>query len=39
VLDRNLLKIPPREIAATKVLLTVVGGRTVYQGPDVEGAN
>jgi predicted amidohydrolase YtcJ len=40
VLDRNLLKIPPREIAATKVLLTVVGGRNVYQGPEfVEGAN
>jgi hypothetical protein len=39
VLDRNLLKIPPREIAATKVLLTVVGGRVVYQGAAVEGAN
>jgi predicted amidohydrolase YtcJ len=39
VLDRNLLKIPPREIAATKVLLTVVGGRIVYQGTAFEGAN
>jgi predicted amidohydrolase YtcJ len=39
VLDRNLLKIPPREIAATKVLLTVVGGRNVYQGTAFEGAN
>jgi predicted amidohydrolase YtcJ len=39
VLDRNLLKIPPREIAAVKVLLTVVGGHVVYQGPEFEGAN
>ena len=39
VLDRNLLKIPPQQIAATKVLLTVVGGRVVYQGPAFEGAN
>jgi predicted amidohydrolase YtcJ len=38
VLDRNPFKIPPREIAAVKVLLTVVGGRIVYQGPDFEGA-
>jgi hypothetical protein len=39
VLDRNLLKIPPREIAAVKVLLTVVGGHVIYQGPEFEGAN
>ncbi|HEY0342978.1 MAG TPA: amidohydrolase family protein, partial [Steroidobacteraceae bacterium] len=31
VLDRNLLKTSPRQIADVKVLLTVVGGRTVYQ--------
>jgi predicted amidohydrolase YtcJ len=31
VLDRNLLKIPARKIADVKVLLTVVGGRVVYQ--------
>jgi predicted amidohydrolase YtcJ len=31
VLDRNLLKIPPRQIADVRVLLTVVGGKTVYQ--------
>jgi predicted amidohydrolase YtcJ len=30
VIDRNLLRIPPRQIAATKVLLTMVGGKTVY---------
>jgi predicted amidohydrolase YtcJ len=39
VLDRNLLKIPPRQIADVKVLLTVVGGRVVYEGPEFEGAN
>jgi hypothetical protein len=30
VLDRDLTKIPPREILGTKVLRTVVGGKTVY---------
>jgi predicted amidohydrolase YtcJ len=38
VLDRNPFKIPPRQIADVKVLLTVVGGQVVYQGPDFEGA-
>jgi hypothetical protein len=31
VLDRDLLVIPPAEILKTKVLRTVVGGKTVYQ--------
>ncbi|MBV8342095.1 MAG: amidohydrolase [Gammaproteobacteria bacterium] len=31
VLDRNVLAIPPREIADTKVLLTVVGGKAVHR--------
>jgi predicted amidohydrolase YtcJ len=31
VLDRNVLEIPPEEIAQVKVLQTVVGGRVVYQ--------
>jgi predicted amidohydrolase YtcJ len=30
VLDRNVFKIPPREVADVKVLLTVVGGTTVH---------
>jgi predicted amidohydrolase YtcJ len=30
VLDRDLLTIPPEQILATKVLRTVVGGKTVY---------
>ncbi|MEW5725142.1 MAG: amidohydrolase family protein [Thermodesulfobacteriota bacterium] len=32
VLDRNLYQIPPEEIHRTRVDLTVVGGRIVYQG-------
>jgi len=31
VLDRDLEKIPPREIPEAKVLLTVVGGRVVFR--------
>jgi hypothetical protein len=31
VLDRNLFKIPPEQIADIQVLLTVVGGKTVYE--------
>ena len=31
VLDRNLFRIAPQEIAGTQVLRTVVGGKTVYQ--------
>lgn len=38
VLDRSLLKIPPQQTAAVKVLLTVAGGRVVYQGMANEGA-
>jgi len=38
VLDRNLFRIPPRQIAEVKVLLTVVGGQVVYQGANIEGA-
>jgi hypothetical protein len=30
VLDRDLTRIPPREILGTRVLRTVVGGKTVY---------
>jgi len=31
VLDRDLTKVPPPEILKTRVLRTVVGGKTVYQ--------
>jgi len=31
VLDRDLTKVPPPEILKTRVLRTVVGGRTVYE--------
>ncbi len=31
VLSADLTKIPPAEILKTKVLQTIVGGRTVYQ--------
>jgi predicted amidohydrolase YtcJ len=33
VLDRNLFKIPAEEIASIKVLMTIVGGKIVYQAP------
>jgi hypothetical protein len=31
VLDRDLTQVQPREILATRVLRTVVGGKTVYE--------
>lgn len=34
VIDRDLFKIEPNEIAKTNVLLTMVGGKIVYQSPD-----
>ncbi|MCI0352403.1 MAG: amidohydrolase family protein, partial [Acidobacteriales bacterium] len=34
VLDRDITKVPPAEILKTKVLRTVVGGRTVYKRED-----
>lgn len=34
VLDRDLFKIEPSEIADTEVLLTIVGGKVVYQSPN-----
>lgn len=34
VLDRNFFQIPEEEIANIKVLETVVGGKTVYQGTE-----
>jgi predicted amidohydrolase YtcJ len=33
VLSNDLTKVPPSEFVKTKVLRTVVGGRTVYQAP------
>ncbi len=34
VLDRNVLTIPAEQIAQTRVLQTVVGGRIVYESPE-----
>src|SRR5712671_725166 len=34
ILDRDLFKIEPSEIGKTEVLLTVVGGKAVYESPD-----
>jgi predicted amidohydrolase YtcJ len=31
VLDRNVFQIPPEEIASTRVVMTVVGGKTVFE--------
>jgi len=33
VLDRNIFRIPPQQIARVQVLLTVVGGRPVHRDP------
>ncbi len=35
VLDQNLFKIAPSEIHKTNILLTMVGGRIVYQTPEM----
>jgi hypothetical protein len=34
VLDRNLFLIEPTEIGKTEVVLTMVGGKVVYESPD-----
>jgi predicted amidohydrolase YtcJ len=39
VLDRNLFAIEPKEIGKTEVLLTMVGGRVVYESPALKSAN
>jgi len=39
VLDRNVMKIPAREVADVKVLLTVVGGKPVYAAREFEGGH
>jgi predicted amidohydrolase YtcJ len=39
VLDRNVFKIPVREVADVKVLLTAVGGEAVYQAAEFEAAH
>ncbi len=39
VLDRNVTKIPARQIADVKVLLTVVGGKPVHAAPPFEGVH
>jgi len=33
ILDRNLMQIAPEKISKTQVLLTMVGGRVVFQSP------
>ncbi len=33
IIDRNLMQIAPEKIAKTQVLLTMVGGRVVFQSP------
>lgn len=34
VLDKNLFEIPPEEIGSARVLMTMCGGKTVYQSED-----
>ena len=38
VLDRDISKVPPQEILGTKVLRTVVGGKTVYDAKAPSGS-
>ena len=38
ILDQDLFKIAPRDIHKTNVLLTMVGGRIVYQTPEMAGS-
>ena len=38
ILSQDLFKIPPSKIAETKVLLTMVGGKVVYQSPQFQAA-
>ncbi len=33
VFDRDILAVPPRELLQARVLRTVIGGETVYEGP------
>ena len=33
IISQNLFKIAPKEISKTKVLMTIVGGKTVYKDP------
>jgi predicted amidohydrolase YtcJ len=32
IIDRNLFSVPPEDIREARVVLTVVGGRIVYEG-------
>jgi hypothetical protein len=34
VLEQNLFKIPAMQITSTRVLLTMIGGNTVWQCPE-----
>lgn len=38
VVDRNLFEVEPKEIGKTEVLLTMVGGRVVYESPALKSA-
>jgi predicted amidohydrolase YtcJ len=33
LIDKNIMTIEPKEILSTKVLLTIIGGEVVYEGP------
>ena len=37
LISQDLFKIPPNQIGKTKVLITMVGGKIVYQDPSWEG--
>jgi predicted amidohydrolase YtcJ len=37
IISQDLFKVPPNQISETKVLMTMVGGKTVYQAPSWRG--
>jgi predicted amidohydrolase YtcJ len=37
IISQDLFKISPNQISETKVLMTMVGGKIVYQDPSWEG--
>jgi predicted amidohydrolase YtcJ len=39
IISQNLFKVPPNQIGKTKVMVTIAGGRVVYQDPSWKNGN